>query len=177
MWAGIRPAKSCSPQKEQKHPLTRTKQATELQLLRDFITLGKEILINVGICSWAMLRTQSAQAAHTGVTMLRSKIRNGCWDRWAREKLFNSFIFAGKDEKQASKSGITLVLVDIKRTAGCHTCYTANPVPNNSKARLSRIQAVIVRRGLQENTFQAWQNILFLPAGWLNKLRWWIWCR
>lgn len=54
------------------------------------------------------------------------------------------------------------MLVYMKRTSDCHTCYTAsnhgvnwsNPAPNNSKATLSRNQAVIVRRALQENSFR-----------------------
>lgn len=69
------------------------------------------------------------------------------------------------------------MLVYIKRTPGCHTCYTAsthgvnwsNPVPNSSKATLSRNQAMIVRR-VYRRTLSGMAEYLSLPAGWLNEL-------
>lgn len=63
------------------------------------------------------------------------------------------------------------MLVYMKKTSDCHTCYTAsnhgvnwsNPALSNSKATLSRNQAVIVRRGLQENSFRS-GRISFLAS-------------
>lgn len=54
-------------------------QSSSSSRILKFYTHIKEIPIKIEICSWAMLRTYSAQAAHTQVPpMLISKVRIRC---------------------------------------------------------------------------------------------------
>lgn len=54
-------------------------QSSSYSRILKFYHQFKEILINTDICSWAMLRTHSAQAAHTQVSpTLMSKVRIRC---------------------------------------------------------------------------------------------------
>lgn len=146
------------------------KWATELltakkQPLQDFKSLyyhhTKGILINFSeICSWAMLRTHSAQTVHTQVPpMLVTEVRIQmlrCWDIGSDLNLSNSFIFASKIRASLQKWNYPDACVHKENIKLLYMLHYTQPqcelfefsAKHNSKATLSRNQGMIVRRVL-----------------------------